>query len=131
MAVNNRTISITFPFRDDEVSGKLLKMNTTSLEDIRSSLYFFVTTKKGERWYDPDFGTKLYEFLFEKNDAIVASEIKASLKKDIEKYFKNLLIEDIQIDQSENTNTLTINIDFLYTNLYTTVSDNITLSISA
>jgi phage baseplate assembly protein W len=131
MAVNNRTISITFPFRDDEVSGKLLKMNTTSLEDIRSSLYFFVTTKKGERWYDPDFGTKLYEFLFEKNDAIVASEIKASLKKDIEKYFKNLLIEDIQIDQSENTNTLTINIDFLYTNLYTTVADNITLSISA
>jgi len=128
---NNRTISIAFPFRDDETNGKLLKMNTTSIEDIRSSLYFFVTTKKGERWYDPDFGTKLYEFLFEKNDQIVASEIKASLKKDIEKYFKNLLIEDIQIDQSQNTNTLSINIDFLYTNLYTTVADNISLSISA
>jgi phage baseplate assembly protein W len=128
---NNRTLSITFPFRDDETNGKLLRMNTTSIEDIRSSLYFFVTTKKGERWYDPDFGTKLYEFLFEKNDQIVASEIKASLKKDIEKYFKNLLIEDITIDQSENTNTLNINIDFLYTNLYTTVADNISLSISA
>jgi phage baseplate assembly protein W len=131
MAVNNRTISITFPFKDDTVSGKLFKMNTTSLDDIRSSLYFFVTTRKGERWYDPDFGTRLYEFLFEKNDAIVASEIKASLKKDIEKYFKNLLIEDIQIDQSENTNTLSINIDFLYTNLYTTVADNITISVTA
>jgi phage baseplate assembly protein W len=131
MAVNNRTISITFPFKDDTVSGKLLKMNTTSLDDIRSSLYFFVTTKKGERWYDPDFGTKLYEFLFEKNDSIVASEIKASLKIDIEKYFKNLLIEDITIDQSENTNTLSINIDFLYSNLYTTVADNITLSVTA
>jgi phage baseplate assembly protein W len=127
---NNRTISITFPFRDDEVSGKLLRMNTTTLEDIRSSLYFFVTTNKGERWYDPDFGTKLKEFLFEKNDAIVASEIKASLKKDIEKYFKNLLIEEITIDQSENTNTLNINIDFLYTNLYTTTSDSISISFS-
>ena len=131
MAVNNRTISITFPFKDDTVSGKLFKMNTTILDDIRSSLYFFVTTRKGERWYDPDFGTRLYEFLFEKNDAIVASEIKASLKKDIEKYFKNLLIDDIQIDQSENTNTLSINIDFLYTNLYTTVADNITISVTA
>jgi len=128
---NNRTISITFPFRDDEVSGKLLRMNTTTLEDIRSSLYFFVTTNKGERWYDPDFGTKLKEFLFEKNDGIVASEIKASLKKDIEKYFKNLLIEEITIDQSENTNTLNINIDFLYTNLYTTTSDSISISFSA
>jgi phage baseplate assembly protein W len=130
MAVNNRTISINFPFRDDTVSGKLLKMNTTSLDDIRSSLYFFVTTRKGERWYDPDFGTRLYEFLFEKNDEIVASEIKESLKTDIEKYFKTLLIEDITIDQSQNTNTLNINIDFLYTNLYTTVADNITLSVT-
>jgi phage baseplate assembly protein W len=131
MAVNNRTISITFPFKDDTVSGKLLKMNTTSLDDIRSSLYFFVTTNKGERWYDPDFGTKLKEFLFEKNDAIVASEIKASLKKDIEKYFKNLLIEDITIDQTENTNGLSLNIDFLYTNLYSTVADNIAISFTA
>jgi phage baseplate assembly protein W len=131
MAVNNRTISITFPFKDDTISGKLLKMNTTSLDDIRSSLYFFVTTKKGERWYDPNFGTKLYEFLFEKNDAIVASEIKASLKSDIERYFKNLFIEDITIEQSENTNTLNLNINFLYTNLYTTVADNIILSVTA
>jgi phage baseplate assembly protein W len=130
MAVNNRTISINFPFRDDTVSGKLLKMNTTSLDDIRSSLYFFVTTRKGERWYDPDFGTRLYEFLFEKNDAIVASEVKESLKKDIEKYFKNLSIEDITVDQTENTNTLNINIDYLYTNLYSTVSDNINLAVT-
>jgi phage baseplate assembly protein W len=125
---NNRTISITFPFRDDSIGGKLLRMNTTSLDDIRSSLYFFVTTKKGERWYDPDFGTRLYEFLFEKNDEIVASELKASLKKDIEKYFKNLLIDNITVDQSENTNTLNINIDFLYTNLYTTTADSIAIS---
>lgn len=130
MAVNNRTISINFPFRDDTISGKLLKMNTTSLDDIRSSLYFFVTTRKGERWYDPDFGTRLYEFLFEKNDEIVASEVKESLKKDIEKYFKNLSIEEITVDQTENTNTLNINIDFLYTNLYTTVSDNINLAVT-
>ena len=86
---NNKTISIAFPFKDDLVDGKFMKMNTTTLNDIRSSLYFFITTKKGERWYDPNFGTKLYEFLFEKNDTIVDSEIKISLKADIEKYFKN------------------------------------------
>jgi phage baseplate assembly protein W len=124
---NNKTISIKFPFKDDGIDGKFLKMNTTSLDDIRSSLYFFVTTKKGERWYDPDFGTRLYEFLFEKNDDIVASEIKQSLKTDIEKYFKNLLIEEITVDQIQ-TNTININIDFLYTNLYITTADNISIS---
>lgn len=125
MANNNRTISIKFPFKDDTTDGKLLKMNTTTVDDIRSSLYFFISTKKGERWYDPEFGTKLYEFLFEKNDQITASEIQDSLKTDIEKYFNNVTIKDIIIDQSEETNKLTINISFIYTNLYNTVDDNI------
>ena len=49
----------------------------------------------------------------------------------IERYFKNLFIEDITIEQSENTNTLNLNINFLYTNLYTTVADNIILSVTA
>jgi phage baseplate assembly protein W len=123
---NNRTISINFPFRDDEINGKLLKMNTTTVDDIRSSLYFFISTKKGERWYDPEFGTSLYEFLFEKNDNLTASEIRDSLKVDIEKYFNNVTIKDITIDQSEETNKLTINISFIYTNLYNTIDDNIT-----
>jgi phage baseplate assembly protein W len=125
MANNNRTISINFPFKDDLTDGKLLKMNTTTVDDIRSSLYFFITTKKGERWYDPNFGTKLYEFLFEKNDEITAAQIKESLKADIERYFNNVTIKDITIDQSEETNKLTINISFIYTNLYNTVDDNI------
>jgi len=125
MANNNKTISIKFPFKDDTTDGKLLKMNTTTVDDIRSSLYFFISTKKGERWYDPEFGTKLYEFLFEKNDQITASEIQDSLKTDIEKYFNNVTIKDITIDQSEETNKLTINISFIYTNLYNTVDDNI------
>jgi len=125
MANNNKTISIKFPFKDDTVDGKLFKMNTTTVDDIRSSLYFFISTKKGERWYDPDFGTRLYEFLFEKNDAIVASDIKLSLKTDIEKYFKDVKIQDINIDQSEETNKLQINISFLYSNLFNTLEDNI------
>ena len=128
---NNRTISINFPFKDDETNGKLLKMNTTTVDDIRSSLYFFISTKKGERWYDPDFGTRLYEFLFEKNDEVTALEIKESLKNDIEKYFNNVSIQEIFIDQSEETNKLSINISFIYTNLYNTIEDNISFVFGA
>lgn len=127
MANNNRTISITFPFRDDTINGKLFAMNTTTVDDVRSSLYFFLNTKKGERWYDPDFGTRLHEFLFEKNDGVTALGIKNSLKADVEKYFRNVKIEEIVIDQSEQTNKLAINISFSYTNLYNTLFDDITL----
>ncbi len=127
MANNNRTISIKFPFRDDTINGKLFAMNTTTVDDVRSSLYFFLNTKKGERWYDPDFGTRLHEFLFEKNDGVTGLAIKNSLKADVEKYFRNVKIEEIVIDQSEQTNKLAINISFSYTNLYNTLFDDITL----
>jgi phage baseplate assembly protein W len=124
---NNRTISIAFPFKDDTVSGKFLKMNTNSMDDIRSSLYFFITTKKGERWYDPNFGTRLYEFLFDKNDTLTTTEIEKSLKLDIETYFRNITIQEITFDQTE-TNRLLINFNFLYTDLFVTTEDNISLS---
>jgi phage baseplate assembly protein W len=127
MANNNKTISIKFPFKDDIINGKLFAMNTTTVDDVRSSLYFFLNTKKGERWYDPDFGTRLHEFIFEKNDGVTALAIKNSLKDDVEKYFRNVKIEEIIIDQSEETNKLAINITFSYTNLYNTLFDDITL----
>jgi phage baseplate assembly protein W len=130
MANNNRTISINFPFKDDIVNGKFLKMNTTTVEDIRSSLYFFINTKKGERWYDPNFGSRLHEFLFEKNDSIVATEIKESLKSDIEEYFNSVSIKDILIDQSESVNSITITILFIYTNLYSSTQDSISIVFS-
>jgi hypothetical protein len=60
------------------------------------------------------------------DDNLTASEIRDSLKVDIEKYFNNVTIKDITIDQSETVNNLTINISFIYTNLYNTIDDNIT-----
>lgn len=127
MANINKTISVNFPFKDDEINGKFLKMNATTIDDIRSSLYFFISTRKGERWYDPNFGTRLYEFLFEKNDTIVASEIKESLKSDIQSYFNDLTIQNIEINQSESTNNITINISFIYTTFYLSTEDTISI----
>jgi phage baseplate assembly protein W len=123
----NKTISIKFPFEDDDINGRLYKMNTTTLDDVRSSLYFFLTTKKGERWYDPNFGSRIHEFIFEKNDIITATDIETSIREDIQAYFKNLEIITIDINQSEETNKISINISFAYKNLYTVEEDNISL----
>jgi phage baseplate assembly protein W len=122
-----RTISIKFPFKDDE-NGKYFEMNSTTQNDIRSSLYFFLTSKKGERWYDPDFGTKLQEFLFEKNDNILEIDIKNSLKNDIEKYFKNVQLSDISFVKSDDETQLDIYIFFTYGDQYGYIEDNILLT---
>jgi phage baseplate assembly protein W len=120
-----RFLSVKFPFGDDTVGGKLFKTNTTSLEDLRSSLYFFITTRKGDRWYDPEFGTSLYKYLFEKNDELVANEVATTVREEIERYFKNILIQDITFDQSQ-TNALILTIDFVFNNISSSVEVAVT-----
>jgi phage baseplate assembly protein W len=124
----NRTLSIQFPFQDNEIDGKLYKMNTTSIDDVRSSLYFFLTTKKGDRWYNPNFGSRLHEFLFEKNDEIVASELTQIIKDDIEVFFKNIIVDNIEINQTEKTNNLEIILTFSFSNLFANFQDELRLT---
>lgn len=126
MAKNpNKTISIKFPFGDDTENGKYFKMNTLTNEDVKSSLYFFITSRKGERWYDPDFGTRLEEFLFEPNDQLTEDEITISLKTDIAKYFKNVTILDIQYIKSDNDRQLDIFIYFTFQGNFNIYEDNL------
>lgn len=110
-----RYFSIKFPFGDDNVGGKFLRPNITSLDDLRSSLYFFLTTNKGERWYDPDFGTDLHKYLFEPNDEITAPQIEKTLREEINKYFKQITIKNIKINQEES-NAILLTIDFIFNN---------------
>ena len=101
MANINKTISVNFPFKDDEVNGKFLKMNTTTVDDIRSSLYFFISTRKGERWYDPNFGTRLYEFLFEPFDGLTFNAIESDIRDAIQTFMPNLLVNSLSITPAD------------------------------
>ena len=61
---NGKSYGVTFPFRDS-FDGKYL--DTTDFEDdeIRSSLIHLLLTRKGARYFLPEFGTRLYEYIFD------------------------------------------------------------------
>ena len=61
---NGQTYGLTFPFRDS-FDGKYLNLTSYSDQEIRSELIHLLLTRKGTRYYLPDFGTRLYEFIFE------------------------------------------------------------------
>jgi phage baseplate assembly protein W len=93
---NGVTYGITFPFRDS-FDGKYL--DTTDFEDqeIRSSLIHLLLTRKGARYFLPDFGTRLYEYIFEPLDGPTFNQIESEIRDSVEKYIPNLLITKISV----------------------------------
>ena len=90
------TYGINFPFRRS-LKGTFLQMTESPEEEIRASLLHLILTKRGTRYYLPDFGTRLYEFIFEPNDAVTFSLVEDEIRTSVKKYIPNLNIKSIKV----------------------------------
>lgn len=73
--MDNKHINIRFPFRENP-KGFYFDSNYNTPDAIKSDILHVLLTKKGDRFFDPNFGTNLYMFLFEPSDEITTSDIK-------------------------------------------------------
>ena len=93
---NGVTYGITFPFRDS-FDGKYLDLTDFEDQEIRSSLIHLLLTRKGARYFLPDFGTRLYEYIFEPLDGPTFNQIESEIRDSVGKYIPNLQINTISI----------------------------------
>lgn len=87
---------IDFPFRDSP-KGDYLKMTETPEREIRANLIHLLLTRKGSRYYLPDFGTRLYEYIFDQNDMVSFNLIEDEIRESVRKYIPNLDINSITV----------------------------------
>jgi len=88
---------LIFPFRQS-IKGKYLALSEETDDEIRSNLIHLLLTRKGSRYFLPDFGTRLYEFIFEPLDGQTFEGIKIEIEESVRKYIPNLTIQDISIE---------------------------------
>jgi phage baseplate assembly protein W len=104
----NPTYGINFPFRDS-YTGTYFDLSNTADEEIRSNLIHLLLTRKGTRYYLPDFGTRLLEFIFEPMDSLTFSDIESEIRESVEEYIPGITITSINIkaasDGEENKGT--------------------------
>ena len=91
------TYGINFPFRDS-VRGDYLDLTNTAGQEIRADLINLLLTRKGSRYFLPDFGTRLYEYLFEPFDGLTFDAIESDIRASVEKYIPNLLINKLTVE---------------------------------
>jgi phage baseplate assembly protein W len=92
----NQTYGVIFPFRDS-FYGTYLSLSTTTDEEIRSNLIHLLLTRKGSRYFLPDFGTRLYEYIFNPLDGLSFGDIESDIRVACEKYLPNLLLKSIKV----------------------------------
>jgi phage baseplate assembly protein W len=95
------TYGIDFPFRDSQ-KGDYLNMTEIPEKEVRANLIHLLLTRKGSRYYLPDFGTRIYEYIFEQNDLISFNLIEEEIREGVKKYIPNLDINSINIMSAED-----------------------------
>jgi phage baseplate assembly protein W len=113
--------NIKFPLNDDVTTNTYFKMSRVTKDAFSSDLLLLLLTQKGERYYEPDYGTDLLKFIFEPNDNLTASDIEQEIKRTVSEYIPALKIERIDFNwgvdaegQPASENQLNVKIKFTY-----------------
>ena len=93
---DGRTYGIAFPF-NSSTEGDYLKLTQTANDEIRTDLIHLLLTRKGSRYFLPDFGTRLYEYIFEPLDGPTFNSIESEIIESCEKYLPQLKITNVSV----------------------------------
>jgi len=88
---------ITFPLRDS-INGTYFEQTYQSKDEIRASLLHLLLTQKGQRYYNVDFGTDIYKYIFDPMDGDTFENIREEVETQVKKYIPNLEISDIKVE---------------------------------
>jgi phage baseplate assembly protein W len=79
---------------------------------IKQSLKTLLFTNLGERLFQPNVGSPLYNLLFEPADAITTLAIKRSIENTISQYEPRIALELVDVFPNEDENSYEISIYF-------------------
>lgn len=101
------TYGIDYPFRDSQ-KGLFLQMTDTPEKEVRANLLHLLLTRKGSRYFLPDFGTRIYEYIFDQNDMVSWNLIESEIRDAVNTYIPNLDINSIEVMSAENDPNQTV-----------------------
>ena len=124
-----RYININYPFKDSP-KGFFLDLNSDDASAIKADLMHLILTRKGQRLYNPDFGTDLLKFIFEPNDSLTLAGIKTEITTVIKKYLPKLSVDEISVVESpESEYAAVVTIKYTITDDVFTTQDLVIINI--
>ena len=125
----SRYININYPFKDSP-KGFFLDLNSDDAAAIKADLMHLILTRKGERLYNPDFGTDLLRYIFEPQDGLTLMDIKTEITTVVKRYLPKLQINEISVVQSpDSEHAAVVTIKYTITDDVFTTQDLVIINI--
>ena len=111
-------IGLTLPLKSG-ING-YFEQSYDTLTQIKANITNFFNTRPGERRFNPQFGTKLYQYLFEQNIEGFDDILKNVIKEDMNYWFPNVIVNTVFLDittaqKNKNTDNYIISIKIQFT----------------
>ena len=111
-------IGLTLPLKSG-ING-YFEQSYDTLTQIKANITNFFNTRPGERRFNPQFGTKLYNYLFEQNIEGFDDILKNVIKEDMNYWFPNVIVNTVFLDittaqKNKNTDNYIINLKIQFT----------------
>ena len=108
---------LKYPYRFQPVSGGTEVSPATSREHehIRESILQILGTRPGERFMNPEFGSKLNDLVFEQNDVVLKRLFRHFVIDAIKRWEKRVIITDVTFDDTPKNvdrNLLSVRISY-------------------
>lgn len=120
----NTAIGVMLPMG----GAPIFKSSYTTEEQAISNLKNLILTRKGERPFQPDFGTDVYSLLFEQITPDLGDTLDSTLRADIKYWLPYIIIDDILINVEEDYNRVSISMKFKITE--NGANENITILVT-
>jgi phage baseplate assembly protein W len=129
-------INIKFPIEDDVEKNRALRLNNTTKSALTSDLLLLLLTEKGQRYYNPQYGTNLLQYVFEPKDAPTIQDIEEEIRDTVKTFIPQLTIKQIRFfEDVDDTgaavgeNQLSIVVDFNFSDDVFSEDSSITITV--
>ena len=79
---------------------------------IKQSIKNLVLTQKGEKLFQPEIGSGVYELLFEPMDPFTADSIRDEIINTLGQYEPRITILEVDVEPNEATNTFDVTVEY-------------------
>lgn len=121
--IARKAVGVDIPFNAPAV----FKSNYLTRDAIKNNLTNFFQTRRGERVFNPFFGSAIFNIVFENINGVTDELINRVLRDECAQNFPFVSVDSIVIDKEEDLNTLNITLKYVATNYGIADEINITL----
>ncbi len=101
---------ISMTFQSNPLNGDLIAIKNENA--IARSIRNIVFTLPGEKFFNPDFGSRVTSILFENIDNITASAIVDEITQSIKNYEQRVRLIDVEADPDFDNNSYDVTIKY-------------------